>query len=64
MTVINTIAKQELNDSQSKNRKAGTYETSNKIELILPYPGKQRKKLLNNKYETNISGKLYQKTYR
>ena len=46
MSIINTIAQQELNDSQSKNRRAETNETSNKIQLILPYSGKQGKKLI------------------
>ena len=42
MTIINTIAQQELNDSQSKNRRAETNETPNKIQLNLPYSGKTR----------------------
>ena len=45
MSIINTIAQQELKDSQSKNRRAEINETSNKIQLILPYSGKQGKKL-------------------
>ena len=44
MSIINAIAQQELNDSQSKNRRAETNEASNKIQLILPYSGKQGKK--------------------
>ena len=46
MSIINAIAQQELNDSQSKNRRAETNEASNKIQLILPYSGKQGKKLI------------------
>ena len=46
MSIINTIAQQELNDSQSKNRSAETNKTSNKIQLNLPYSGKQGKKLI------------------
>ena len=42
MSIINTIAQQELNDSQSKNRRAETNETPNKIQLNLPYSGKTR----------------------
>ena len=44
MSIINTIAQQELNDSQSKNRRAETYKTSNDIQLILSYSLKQGKK--------------------
>ena len=44
MSIINTIAQQELNDSQSKNRRAETYETSNDIQLIFSYSLKQGKK--------------------
>ena len=46
MSIINAIAKQELNDSQSKNRRAETNTASNKIQLILPYTGKKGKKLI------------------
>ena len=46
MSIINVIAQKELNDSQSKNRRDETYKTSNKIQLILPYSGKQGKKLI------------------
>ena len=46
MPIINTIAQQELNDCQSKNRRAETDETSNKIQLNLTYSGKQGKKLI------------------
>ena len=46
MSVIKTIAQQELNDSQSKNGRAETNETSSKIQLILPYSGKQGKILI------------------
>ena len=46
MSVMNTIAQQELNDSQNKIRKAETSETSNKIQLILPCSGKLGKKLI------------------
>ena len=35
--IINTVSQQELNDSQSKNIRAESNETSNKIQLILPY---------------------------
>ena len=45
MSIINTIAQQELNDSQSKNRRAETNETSNKIQLNLSYSRKHGKKL-------------------
>ena len=41
---INAIAQQELNDSQSKNRRAETNKTSNKIQLVLPYSGKSKVK--------------------
>ena len=34
MSIINTITQQKLNDSQSKNRRAETNKTSNKIQLI------------------------------
>ena len=44
MSIINAIAQQELNDSQSKNRRAETNEASNKIRLVLPYSGKQGNK--------------------
>ena len=44
MSIINAIAQQELNDSQSKNRRAETYKTSNDIQLILSYSLKQGKK--------------------
>ena len=43
MSIISKIAQQRLNDSQSKNNE--TNETSNKIQLILTYSGKQGKKL-------------------
>ena len=46
MSIINTVAQQELNDSQSKNRRAETNQTSNKIQLNLPYSGKKGKKLI------------------
>ena len=46
MSIINKITLQELNDSQSKNRRAETNETPNKLLLILPYSGKQDKKLI------------------
>ena len=46
MSIINTIAQQELNNSQSKNRRAETNETSNKTQLILQYSRKQGKKLM------------------
>ena len=46
MSIINKIAQQELNDSQSKNRRAATHVTSSKFQLILPYSGKPRKKLI------------------
>ena len=46
MSIINTIAEKELNDSQSKNNGAETNETSNKIQLILPFCRKQGKKLI------------------
>ena len=46
MSIINATAQQELNRSQSKKRRAETNETSNKILLILPYSGKQGKKLI------------------
>ena len=44
--IINIISQKELNDSQSKNRRAETNETSIKVQLILPYSGKQGKKLI------------------
>ena len=44
MSIINAITQQELNDSQSKNRRAETNEASNKIRLVLPYSGKQGNK--------------------
>ena len=44
MSTISKIEQQGLNDSQSKNNE--TNETSNKIQLILPYSGKQGKKLI------------------
>ena len=44
MSIINAIAQQELNDSQSKNRRAETNKTSNKIQLDLPYSGKSKVK--------------------
>ena len=37
MSIISKTAQQGLNDSQSKNRREETNETSNKIQLILPY---------------------------
>ena len=40
------LQKKELNDSQSKNRRAETNEPSNKIQLILLRSGKQGKKLI------------------
>ena len=43
MSTISKIEQQGLNDSQSKNNE--TNETSNKIQLILTYSGKQGKKL-------------------
>ena len=43
VSIISKIAQQRLNDSQSKNNE--TNETSNKIQLILTYSGKQGKKL-------------------
>ena len=46
MSIINKIAQQELSDRQSKNRRADTNETPNKIQLILPYSGKHGKKLI------------------
>ena len=46
MSIINTIAQQELNDSQSKNRRAEANGTSNKIQPNLPYSGKKGKKLI------------------
>ena len=54
--------RQELNDSQSKNRRAETNKTSNNIQLILPYSGKPGKKIV--KKWRSITGNLYQKTYR
>ena len=44
MSIVNAIAQQELNDSQSKNRRAETNKTSNKIQLVLPYSGKSKVK--------------------
>ena len=44
MSIISKIEQQGLNDSQSKNNE--TNETSNKIQLLLPYSGKQGKKLI------------------
>ena len=44
MSIISKIAQQVLNDSQSKNNE--TNKTSNKIQLLLPYSGKQGKKLI------------------
>ena len=46
MSIINAIAPQELNDGQNKNRRGETSTASNKIQLILPYTGKQGKKLI------------------
>ena len=46
MSIINTITQQELNDSQNENRRAETNKTPNKTYLILPYSGKQGKKLI------------------
>ena len=46
MAIINTIAQQELNDSQSKDRRAKTNKTSNEIQLNLPYSEKQGNKLI------------------
>ena len=46
MSIINSIAKQELSLSRSKNRRTETNETCNKIQLILPYSGRQGKKLI------------------
>ena len=37
--LLSITPKQELNDSQSKNRRAETNKTANKIQLILPYSG-------------------------
>ena len=44
-SIINTIPQQEFNHSQINNRGAGTNKISKKIQLILPYSGKQGKKL-------------------
>ena len=46
MYLINTTAQQQPNDSPSKNRRAEANETSNETQLILPYSGKQGKKLI------------------
>ena len=46
MSIISKIAQRELNDSQSKNRRRGTNETTNKVHLVLPYSGKQRQKFI------------------
>ena len=46
MSIIDTIAEEELNDCQSKNNGTETNEISNKIQLILPFSGKQGKKLI------------------
>ena len=46
MSIINKIPQQELNDSQSKSRRAETNKIPNKIPLILPYSGNQGKKLI------------------
>ena len=61
MSIINKITLQELNDSLSKNRRAETNETLNKLLLILPYSGKQGKKI-NYKddkiYQENLNRKI------
>ena len=56
--IINATAQQELNISQSKERRAETNETSNKVHLILPYSGKQGKKLITKmkKYTRKRTG--------
>ena len=46
MRILNRITKQELNDSQSKNRRSETKKNSNKIQLFLPYSGRQGNKLI------------------
>ena len=46
MCILNRITKQELNDSQSKNRRSETKKNSNKIQLFLPYSGRQGNKLI------------------
>ena len=46
MSIINTIAQQQHNDSQSKNRRPETNETTNKIQLNSPYSGKKGKKVI------------------
>ena len=43
MSIINATAQAELNDIESKTRRAETNEVSNKIQLVLPYPRKQGK---------------------
>ena len=40
MPIINSIAKQELNHSQSKKKGPETNKTSNKIQLVLPLENK------------------------
>ena len=41
MSITNAIAQQELNDSESKKkRRTGNNETSNKLQVILPWSGK------------------------
>ena len=44
---------QLLNNSLNKNRRAETNEASNKIQLILPYSGKEDRKLMT-KVKKNI----------
>ena len=46
MCILNRITQQELNDSQSKNRRSETKKNSNKIQLFLPYSGRQGNKLI------------------
>ena len=53
MSIINATAQAELNDIESKTRRAETNEASNKIQLVLPYPRKQGKKLIT-KMEKHI----------
>ena len=48
MSIIHAIVQQWVNDSQSKNRRAETNKTFNKIQLILPYSGKRGEKLITH----------------
>ena len=59
---MNKIEQQELNDCQSRNRRAETNKTSYKCQLILPCPGKQGKNLIT-KMKKHIR-KTLPETYR